>query len=320
MLPWVFGEAVAMVVRVVLDANRVRGNVFFSASRWGIGPYIRRCGKQPRTGMPHKGSGKKSRARSPPLPPDVDTYVIGSTWSDAEREHLAVFFAAINAAAEPKRYACMKSVEEYGLEIRPSDTGDGVFSPKDVPQYTCVGLYRGVVEKASKFKDDGYSIGLPPITFPDGTVVRAVLSGYGQRLVPGSASMFNHACLKFNARFLYEDLYVKKNIEAGWKVQRLMEKKSSVIPDALLAEAAEVLFTFPVVIVMTDKDVAAGTELRVTYNRQPAASGAYFTTRRNACKSAGKGYCVAKCMCEPGGCPLRRYYVTKRAPAGQPAP
>jgi hypothetical protein len=270
--------------------------------------------------MSQKRGGKKSRARSPSLPPDVDTYTVGSTWTDAQREHLVLFFTAINSAAEQKRHECMEAIRKYGLSIKPSHTGGGVFCAKDVPQYTRVGHYVGVVENADKFKDDGYSIGLPPITFPDGTVVPAVLSGYEQRMLPGNASMFNHSCQKFNAQFVFEDVYVKKNIEAGWKVQRLMEKKGSVIPEALLEEASEVLYTYPVVIVMThlDDGVKADSEIRVTYNRLQASSrsgGAYFSTRRNALKSAGKGYCIAKCVCEPGGCPLKRYYVTKRSSA-----
>jgi len=269
---------------------------------------------------------KKSRARSPPLPPDVDTYTVGDTWTDAQREFLVVFFAAINAAAEQKRYECVEAVREYGISVKASRTGDGVFCAKDVPQYTRVGHYIGVVENASKFKDDGYSIGIPPITFPDGTVVPAVLSGYAQRMLPGNASMFNHSCLKFNAQFVLEDVYVKKNIEAVWKVQRLAEKKGGVIPEALLDEAAEVLYTYPVVIVMThlDDGVEAGDEIRVTYNRLKNGDAshvnyradAYISKRKKAVKSAkarGKDYCIAKCMCEPGGCPLKRYYVTKRA-------
>jgi hypothetical protein len=63
---------------------------------------------------------------------------------------------------------------------------------------------------------------------------------------------------------------------------------------------------------MTHLDVDAGDEIRVTYNRDRSA---YFSTRRSAIKSSGKGYCIAKCMCEPGGCPLQRYYVTKPQPA-----
>ena len=274
--------------------------------------YIRcvRGQRQTLSTMPQKRK-KRSKARSPPLPPDVDTFTVGSTWTDAQRAHLAVFFAAINSAAEQKRYECLTSVRSFGISVRPTHTGDGVFGAKDIPQYARVGYYSGVVENARKFKDNGYTIGLPPIKFPDGTVVPAVLCGYEQRHLEGSASMFNHSCLKFNAQFVFEDVYVKQNIEAGWEVQRLSEKPGSVIPDALLAEASAILFEYPVVIVMTHlaDGVKADEEIRVTYNRD---NNAYFSTRRNAIKSKGKGYCVAKCMCEPAGCPCKRYYVTKR--------
>jgi hypothetical protein len=264
--------------------------------------------------MPAKRS--KSRARSPPLSPDVDTYIVGTTWTDAEREFLVVFFAAINSAAEQKRHECVVAVAEYGISVKPSRTGDGVFCSKDVPQYTRVGHYAGVVEKASAFKVDDYSIELPPIAFPCGTMVNAVLSGYEQRMLPGSASMFNHSCMKFNAHFVLEDVYVKKNMEAGWEVHRLMAKKDAVIPEALLEEAAEILYTYPVVIVMTHlaTGVAAGDEIRVTYNRVPG-NNAYFCTRKCAKKLAGKSRCIVKCMCEPDGCPLKRYYVTDRVPS-----
>jgi hypothetical protein len=261
-----------------------------------------------------KGCSKRSKARSSPLlPPDIDTYTVGSTWTDAQREHLAVFLAAINSAAEAVRYKCVTSAMEYGVAVKPSHTGDGVFCDKDIPMYTYVGYYCGVVENAAKFKDDGYSIGIPPITFPDGSVVPAVLSGFTQRHLEASAAMFNHSCQKFNAQFVLEDVFVRKNLEAAWKVQRLLEKPNSIVPDALLEEAAEIQFQYPVVVVMTHLDVQAGEEIRVTYNRASAgSSSSYFSTRRNALKSAAKGYCVAKCMCEAGGCPLRRYYVTKR--------
>jgi hypothetical protein len=261
--------------------------------------------------MPRKG-GKKKREETP-LPPDVDTYTIGDSWTEPQRSFLAVFFAAINSAAEKVRYDCVKSVREFGVGVKASHTGDGVFPGKDVPMYTHVGYYYGVVENSRKFKDDGYSIGLPPIKFPDGTTVPAVLSGYGTRHVEGNASMFNHSCQKFNAQFLLQDVVVSKNIEARLKVQRLLEKPGNVVPDSLLEAAGEVLYNYPVVIVMTDRAVEAGTELRVTYNRDKSA---YFSTRSNAMKSACKGYCIAKCMCEPGGCPLKRYYVTTRAKAG----
>ncbi len=56
-----------------------------------------------------------------------------------------------------------------------------------------------------------------------------------------------------------------KNLETRMKVQRLLETSSSDIPDSLLEAAGEVLFSYPVVIVMTDAAVPAGEELRVTY-------------------------------------------------------
>ena len=260
----------------------------------------------------HMPRGKKKRRDTTPLPPDVDTYTIGESWTESQRMFLAVFFAAINSAAEKVRYDCVTSVREFEVGVKVSHTGDGVFPGKDVPIYTHVGYYYGVVENARKFKDDGYSMGLPPIKFPDGTSVPAVLSGYGSRLMEGSASMFNHSCQKFNAQFLLQDVVVSKNIEARMEVQRLLEKPGSVVPDSLLEAAGEVLYNYPVVIVMTDRAVEAGEELRVTYNRDKSA---YFSTRRNALRSAGKGYCIAKCMCEPGGCPLKRFYVTARAKA-----
>ena len=259
-----------------------------------------------------KGGGKRPKARSPPLPPDIDTYTVGSSWTDAQREHLVVFFAAINSAAEAVRYKCVTSAAKYGVAVKPSHTGNGVFCGKDTPMYTYVGYYCGVVEKAATFKDDGYSIGIPPITFPDGSVVPAVLSGFTQRHLEASASMFNHSCQKFNAQFVFEDVLIRKNLEAAQKVQRLLEKPNSVVPAALLEEAGEIQFQYPVVIVMTHLDVEAGEELRVTYNRASSSSGAYFTTRRNALKSAKNGYRIAKCMCEEGGCPLKRYFVTRR--------
>jgi hypothetical protein len=267
--------------------------------------------------MPAKSRAKRAKSKSPPLPPDIDTFTVGDTWTDAQREHLVVFFAAINSAAEQIRYKCMKSVREHGISVKPSPTGDGVFGGKDVPKYTYAGYYCGVVENARKFKDDGYSIGIPPITFPDGTVVPAVLSGYNNRHEEGSASMFNHACQKFNAHFVLEDVFVKKDIEAVWEVQRLAENAGSTIPDALLEKASEILFAYSVVVVMTHLDVDAGDEIRVTYNRDRSA---YFSTRRSASRSAGKGYCIAKCMCESGGCPMKRYYVTKCQPPPVVAP
>ena len=71
-----------------------------------------------------------------------------------------------------------------------------------------------------------------------------------------------------------------------------------------------------VVIVMTHlaAGVAAGDEIRVTYNRVPG-NNAYFCTRKCAKKLAGKSRCIVKCMCEPDGCPLKRYYVTDRVPS-----
>ena len=252
----------------------------------------------------------------PPVSPDINTFTVGDTWTDAQREYLEVFFTAINAAAEPVRYKCLTSVKEHQISVQPSSTGDGVFGAKDVSKYTYAGYYYGVVENARKFKDDGYSIGIPPITFPDGTVVPAVLSGYNFRAQEGNASMFNHACREFNARFVFEDVYVKKNIDAVLKVQRLAEDEGSIIPESLLEAASEILFSYSVVVVMTHMDVGAGDEIRVTYNRDGRSS--YFSTRKNAKKSAKKGYCIAKCMCEPGGCPLNRFYVTKRLGAAQP--
>jgi hypothetical protein len=263
--------------------------------------------------MPSKRKGSKKKRGDSPLPPDVDTFTIGDSWTDAQRVFLAVFFAAINSAAEKVRYECMRSVREFGVGVKASHTGDGVFAGKDVPSYTHVGYYTGVIENARKVKDDGYSIGLPPIKFPDGTEVPAVLSGYGKRHIEDSASLINHSCEKFNSQFLLQDVFVMKNLEARMKVQRFLEKSSSDIPDSLLEAAGEVLFSYPVVIVMTDAAVPAGEELRVTYNRDKSA---YFSTRRNALRSAGKGYCIAKCMCEPGGCPLKRNFVTARKKVG----
>jgi hypothetical protein len=246
----------------------------------------------------------------------MDTFTVGDTWTEAQRVFLAVFFAAINSAAEQVRYQCVKSVREFGVLVKASHTGDGMFCGKDVPVYTHVGYYTGVVENARKFKDDGYSIGLPSIKFPDGTEVPAVLSGYIHRQREGCGAMFNHSCQKFNSQFVLQDVHVMKNLDARWKVQRLLAKPGGVVPDSLLEEAAEVLYTYPVVIVMTERDVSANDELRVTYNRDKSA---YFSTRRSALKSAGKGFCIAKCVCEPDGCPLKRYYVTARVKQGAAA-
>lgn len=267
---------------------------------------------------------KKTRDQSPPLPPDINVYTLGDTWTDAEREFLGPFFAGINSAAEQVRYECVQSVRKYGIHVGPSHTGDGVFCGHGgvLPALTYVGYYKGTVENARKFKDDGYTIGLPPIRFPDGREVPAVLSGYNHRAEEGSAVMFNHSCQRFNAQYVLQDVHVKKDLEANWELQRLLQKKNAVIPDALFQAASEVLYTYPVVIAMTERDVAPGEEIRVTYNRQGGAKGgggsSYFSTRRNAQKSAKKGYTVAKCMCEPGGCPLKRYFVqppSKRADA-----
>jgi hypothetical protein len=149
--------------------------------------------------------------------------MVGDTWTDEQRAHLAVFFAA------------EQSVRRYGISVKPSHTGDGVFAGKDIPQYARVGYYTGVVENAR----DGYSIGLPPITFPDRAVVPAVLSGYAQRQSEGSASMFNHSCCKYNAEFLLE--------------------------------ASIVLFSYCVVTVMTNLDggVEADEEIRDTPLSRP---------------------------------------------------
>jgi hypothetical protein len=243
-----------------------------------------------------------------------------------------MFFAHINAAAEQIRFKCMTSVKEYEITVKSSHTGDGVFSGKDVPPLTYVGYYTGVVENARKYADKGYSIGIPPIRFPDGTVVPALLCGYEQRMLQGNASMFNSSCLNFNAQFLFEDVFVRKNLEAHWEVQRLLEKKGSDIPLTLLDAASEIEFTYSVVIVMTNKEVKAGEEIRVTYNRHVSADNSvhkrvpyarkrhsgYFTPRMVAMKNAtqaGKDHYAAKCMCEPGGCPLKRYFVTKKVAA-----
>ena len=87
-----------------------------------------------------------------------------------------------------------------------------------MPFYARMGYSTGVVENARKFNDDGYSIGLPPITFPDGTTVPAALSSYRQHLLEGRASLCNHSCRKYNTECVLEDVHVKKNIEAGREV------------------------------------------------------------------------------------------------------
>jgi hypothetical protein len=148
--------------------------------------------------LPSKRKGSKKKRGDSPLPPDVDTFTIGDSWTDTQLVFLVVFFATINSAAEKVRYECMRSVREFGVGVKASNTGDWVFAGKDFPRYTHVGYYTGVIENASKVKDDEYSIGLPPIKFPDGTQVPAELSGYGKRHIEGSASLFNHSCEKFN--------------------------------------------------------------------------------------------------------------------------
>ena len=252
----------------------------------------------------------KRRASTPPLPPDINVYVLGDSWTEAELTYLAPIFAAINAAAEQIRDQCMKSIRQHDISVTPTRTGDGVVCGKDCAIGTYAGIYIGVVHKKKRFHDKyGYSIDLPPIRLSDGTLVPAVLCGHEHRRMQGNASMFNSACVNNNSDYLFQDIIIYKNLEARWKVQRLLDRPGSIVPNDLLDTASEVLFSYAVVVVITNVEVSAGKELRVSYNR---GDSGYFSTRKMALTSCKKGEIVAKCMCEEGGCPLNHYFVTAR--------
>ena len=260
---------------------------------------------------------------------EVDVYSLGETFSPKLKEAFMPFIVAINSMASAVYLRCLKYAAKFEHSVVPTTLGDGVVAGVKTPDGVSVGIYMGVLEIKKLFdKLEGrrfdYVMDLPALKLPTGEKIEVVLCGFKDRHVTPNASILNNACVDYNTLFFLEEIDFYKNFTMRQKVA-FMEKDPSEKPKItkrMRSQAQEILFSYVVVVAVTTKEVLAGDQILVSYNRpgKKITTDSYLTTRAFAEASCKPHEEVLPCRCGPAGiCPKSLFFLKPREDVAGPA-
>jgi hypothetical protein len=271
------------------------------------------------------GGGRAPRKRGKSLAVDdpndlhhLDAYTLGDTFTQEEQDYLFPLIASLNSAIVEYLSRASELSIAKGISVGPSSNGGGLFSAKSVSDGIAA-VYYGTLEVKTRYTGRrDYAVELDSLQLmPRGPKWKIILCGYERRSSPLNAVMINHACMdaRINVRLEQCPVTVYADPEARrTKIQK--EQIYQRISPSLSARADEVLFSYVVVVARIIKPVAPGEELLTSYNRVDGGGDDekddYFMSRDVANRVKKAGEVLVACACEPGGCPMGRFFLLDR--------
>jgi hypothetical protein len=257
----------------------------------------------------------------------IEAYTLGDTFNPDEKEFLFPFILMLNGAIIQHLQACGRYWLSTGVAVRPSCSGNGLFSGAGAKKGDSCAVYFGTLEVDERYTGRrDYAIQLPSMRImKGGRPVRIILCGYTQRDTPLNAVMLNHACLADDINVCFRIVAVQLyDIEARQKLRGAMRMNPYNVPASVKTAGEKVIFEYYIVVAHVINDVPAGKEFRVSYDR-PRTDGrldyrtSYFMTPKAAAGKMKPDEVVVPCVCKPAEgstpahCPKGRVFVINRA-------
>ena len=251
----------------------------------------------------------------------MDVFVLGSSFTEEEKSELALLIASLNSAAVKYLHQSRKFCDKAGVHVsNDPDLGGGLFSGKHAVKDGVVAVYIGTLEVKTRYIKAGgrldYAMALQKLKVGD-VYLDIILCGYEKRDTPLNAVMINHTCTdaKINTKFELVQIDLYADVRAVQKKRR-MEESYERMYGGLGAADEKVVFSYPIVVAKVCKPVPAGGQFLVSYN-QPMGDAIdhrwnYFVPEDIARKECGRNEVLCPCMCEPSGCPFKRFFLRRR--------
>jgi len=257
----------------------------------------------------------------------IEAYTLGDTFNPDEKEFLLPFILMLNGAIIAHLQACGRFWLSTGVAVRPSCSGNGLFSGAGAKKGDSCAVYFGTLEVDERYKGRrDYAIQLPSMRIMElGKTVRIILCGYTQRHAPLNAVMLNHACHDDDINVRFETVAVQLyDIEARQKFRAAMRMNPYDVPASVRTAGEKVIFEYYIVVAHVIMDVPAGKEFRVSYDRVRKNGRldyrtSYFMTLKAAADKMKPDEVVVPCICKPAEgstpahCPWHRVFVINRA-------